>query len=103
MIDKKGLNVKEWRMSDPSIAGDGSMQKSQSVKSCGFFLSSDFFCKKNCFAVATYFGGSSSSLVASFAVIFGLGGGQMAGEGVRGDGSGLPVTPCQEEFFTVAV
>lgn len=64
-----------------------------------------FLLKKyiNGFAVATYFGGSFSSLVANFAVIFGLGGGQMAGEGVRGDGSGLPVTLCQEEFFTVAI
>lgn len=84
---------REWRMSDPNIAGDGFMQKLNSVcKFLWFVLSSGFLRKKYqtnqpCFAGAIYLGGSSSGLVtivASFAVGFGLGWDLMAGQGVRG-------------------
>lgn len=84
---------REWRTSDPNIAGDGFMQKLNSVcKFLWFVLSSGFFRKKHqtnqpCFAGAIYLGGSSSGLVtivASFAVVFGLGWDLMAGQGVRG-------------------
>lgn len=64
MIDGKGLNGEEWRASDPSIARDGSMQKSNLVcELLWFVLFPGFFWKNSpCFGVAEYCGGSLSDL-----------------------------------------